>query len=215
MVKDISQLIESYKNKKVEIRKRLKEFQEVLNQSDERIFAELAFCICTPQSKATVCWKAISSLMKNRLLYNGKEEEIRPFLNAVRFYDKKAKYIIRARRFFTNDRLDIKNKILPFQTSLQLRNWLIKNINGLGLKESSHFIRNIGFDYRNQLAILDRHILKNLKEFGVIKEIPKTLTRKKYLGIEKKMKSFADKLNMLVYELDLLLWSKESGVVFK
>ena len=58
-----------YKTKEKEIKERLREFQDVLNQSDERVFAELAFCICTPQSKATVCWNAISSLMKNNLLY--------------------------------------------------------------------------------------------------------------------------------------------------
>jgi N-glycosylase/DNA lyase len=91
----------------------------------------------------------------------------------------------------------------------------VKNIKGIGLKEASHFIRNIGFDYENQLAILDRHILKNLKEFGVINEIPKTLTSKKYLEIENRMKKFAERIDISLYELDLLLWSKETGIIFK
>ncbi len=193
----------------------MEEFEETFSKSDEEIFVELAFCICTPQSKATACWKAVESLVKNNLLYTGNIEQIRPFLNAVRFGDKKANYIVEAREFFTDGKLNIKRKILSFNNSFQLREWLVKNVKGLGLKESGHFIRNIGFDYNNQLTILDRHILKNLKELRVIREIPKTLTRKKYLEIEKLMEKFAKKLSMSIYELDLLLWSKETGMIFK
>ncbi len=215
MVENTNSLIESYKTKKNDIDKKLKEFQEILDQSDERVFAELSFCICTPQSKATLCWKAVESLMKNRLLFVGDVNQIRPFLNVVRFGESKAGYIVDARDFFTSGRLYIKKKILCFNNSFELREWLAENVKGIGLKEASHFIRNIGFDYKNQLAILDRHIMKNLKEFDVIKEIPKTLTEKRYLEIEKLMKSFAERNNMSIYELDLLLWSKETGTIFK
>ena len=97
---------------------------------------------------------------------------------------------------------------------IELREWLVENIIGYGMKEASHFIRNIGFS-KNQLAILDVHILKNLKEFGIIDDIPKSLTRKRYLEIEEKMKGFANRLGITLDELDLLLWSKETGIVFK
>lgn len=216
MAKNISQLRELYKKKERKIKKRLQEFQEILNHSNERFFAELAFCICTPQSKAIRCWNAVKSLMKNNLLYSGNEEKIRPFLNNVRFGNIKAKRIVEARKFFSeNNKLDIKKKILLFNDAFQLRDWLITNIKGIGLKEAGHFIRNIGFDYKNQLAILDRHILKNLKEFNIIDKIPKTLTKKRYLEIERKMKKFGDKIGLSLYELDLLLWSKETGKIFK
>jgi len=209
-------LFEMYEKKKEEIKSRLKEFQETLNQSDERIFSELAFCICTPQSKANVCWNAVSSLMKNGLLFDGNKKKIMPFLNAVRFGETKAERIVEARDIFTkNGKLNIKKQIMMFDNSTDLRNWLVKNVKGIGLKESSHFIRNIGFDYKNQLSILDRHILKNLKEFDVIKDIPKCLTEKRYLGIEKNMEEFGNKIKLSLYELDLLLWSKETGKVFK
>jgi len=188
----------------------------MLNQSNERIFAELSFCICTPQSKATVCWNAVSSMIKNGILYRGSVEEIKPFLNAVRFGETKSLRIVEARDFFTESgKLDIKRKILYFKSSFELRDWLVKNIKGLGMKESGHFIRNVGFDYKNQLAILDRHIMKNLEVFDVIKEIPNCLTIKKYLEIEDKMRDFAKKIGLSLYELDLLLWSKETGKIFK
>ncbi len=213
MLKDLT---DSYRIKKDDINNRLEEFKKVLDDSDERIFAELSFCICTPQSKATVCWKAVESLMKNNLLYTGDVEQIKPFLNAVRFCNDKAKRIVEARNFFTNNgKFDIKKKIVMFKNSFQLRDWLKENIKGIGLKEASHFIRNIGFDYENQLAILDRHILKNLRGLGVIEETMNISTMKKYFEVEEKMRNFAEKLDMTLYELDLFLWSKETGMIFK
>jgi len=213
-MKDISKLLESYKKKKDEIKKRLEEFKEVLNQPDERIFAELAFCICTPQSKATAAWVAITTLMKNDYLFSGSEKLIRPFLNVVRFANNKTKYIVEARNFFTkNDKLRIKEKIKSFNDILKLREWLVENVKGLGYKESSHFLRNIGLG--NCLAILDVHILKNLKEYEVIEEIPKNLTKNNYLEIENKMKNFSKLIGISLDELDLLFWSEETGIIFK
>jgi N-glycosylase/DNA lyase len=214
MRKDINELTKSYQNKKFEIRKRLQEFKEVLNQSDERIFAELAFCICTPQSKATSAWTAIEALVKNDYLFTRSERMIRPFLNVVRFADNKARYIVEARELFTKDgKLSIKEKICSFPDSLRLREWLAKNVKGLGMKESSHFLRNIGLG--SDLAILDVHILKNLKEYSVIEEVPKTLTEKNYLEIENRMKEFSKLVGIPMDELDLLFWSEETGIIFK
>lgn len=215
-MKDVGKVIIIHKAKKKEIEERLREFKETLNQSDERVFAELAFCLCTPQSKAVEAWNAISSLIENGLLYNGDEKKIRPFLNSVRFADTKVKYIITAREFFTeNEKIKIKNKINSFDSSFELRDFLVKNVKGIGMKEAGHFIRNIGFGYDNQLAILDRHVLKNLKIFGIIKMIPKTLTRKVYLEIEEKMREFSENIKISMYELDMLFWSKETGKIFK
>ena len=93
------------------------------------------------------------------------------------------------------------------------REWLVENIKGIGYKEASHFLRNIGFG--KDLAILDVHILKNLKEYKVIQKIPKSLTKKEYLKIENKFRDFCRRIKIPMNELDLLLWSKETGFVFK
>jgi N-glycosylase/DNA lyase len=213
-MKDIKILLKNYEKRKDEIRNRLEEFRRVFYENDERVFAELAFCLCTPQSKAVFAWKAIEALMKNGLLYRGSEEDIRLFLNSVRFGENKAKYIVDARKKFTvNGKLQIKTFLQSFINAFELREWLVKNIKGMGMKEASHFIRGVGISF--DLAILDRHILKNLKEYGVVEEIPKTLTKKVYLRIEEKMKNFAKALGLQLQELDLLLWSEETGFVFK
>jgi len=90
---------------------------------------------------------------------------------------------------------------------------LVKSIKGIGYKEASHFLRNIGLG--EDLAILDRHILKNLKLLGVIEKIPKSLSRKKYFEIEGKMYEFAKEIQIPIGCLDLLLWYKQTGEIFK
>lgn len=209
-------LLELYESKRREIRKRLEEFRTVLEKSDEKIFSELAFCILTPQSKALTSWNAVLALERKDLLLKGSVEQIRPFLQAVRFPENKSRYLVEARKLFTaNGRMNIRDKLSEVKDEPFLfREWLLKNVKGFGMKEASHFIRNVGFS-KNQLAILDVHILRNLKEFGVIDEIPKSLTKKKYLELENKMKEFGNRLGIILDELDLLLWSKETGIVFK
>ncbi len=197
-------LITKYNEKKEVIKKRLDDFSKIEN--DEDLFYELCFCILTPQSKAKLCWKAIEDLKKNDFLH--KEINPLPFLlGRSRFQNNKTKYLIEAKEKY-NEIIYNLRKLNAFE----MREWLIENIKGISYKESGHFLRNIG---RRDLAILDRHILKNLLEQKVISEIPKTLTKKKYLEIENKFKEFSNKLNIPMDELDLLFWSKEEGSVFK
>ena len=94
-----------------------------------------------------------------------------------------------------------------------MREFLVNNVKGFGMKEASHFMRNIGLG--KDLAILDRHILKNLKLYGVVDEIPNSLTQKKYLNIEAKFREFSEKIQIPMDELDLLFWSEETGEIFK
>ena len=73
-------------------------------------------------------------------------------------------------------------------------------------------LRNIGHE---NLAILDRHILKNLVRVGVLSHLPKTLTWKRYLAIERKFFKFALRIGISMDELDLLFWSMETGIILK
>jgi len=93
------------------------------------------------------------------------------------------------------------------------RAWLVKNVKGMGFKEASHFMRNTGIG--DKLAILDRHILKNMKLLGVIDEIPESITEKVYLDLEKKLAEFSKRSRIPMEYLDFVLWYKEAGEVFK
>jgi len=213
MTANTENLIDCYIERKDEIEERVAEFRKGMDRSDEEIFAELCFCLCTPQCKAVTCWKVVSTLGENGLLYTGSEDEIARLL-CVRFRNVRARRIVEARRFFSQDgRLKMKEELDAFADILVLREWLVRNIRGLGMKEASHFLRNIGLGL--ELAILDRHILKNLKRLDVIEKIPRSLSKPSYEQIEKKMKSFAEKIGIPMAELDLLLWSFETGMIFK
>lgn len=136
------------------------------------------------------------------------------FCKNVRFFRTKAKRLEEVQNKFPKNKLKkilIENG-LP-NHPIQAREFLLKEVNGYGLKEASHFLRNIGFG--SEIAILDRHILKNLVKCGVITSVPKTLSKKNYLEIEEKMKNFCKKHKIPFDELDLIFWSNETGEVFK
>jgi N-glycosylase/DNA lyase len=203
---------EKYREKKKEIEKRISEFEKLKNESGKRLFEEFAFCILTPQSNATKCAQAIEKLKENGLLYSENLEKIRSILKEnTRFYKKKAEFLVLAfKKLYKTDFKELEAIVrLP---SKKAREELIK-YKGIGLKEASHFLRNIGKG--KEIAILDRHILKNLKKYKVIKQIPKSMTKKKYFEIEKKMLKFCKKINIPPSNLDLLFWSEETGFVFK
>lgn len=101
--------------------------------------------------------------------------------------------------------------IINSENKDQLREWLVKNIKGFGYKESSHFLRNIGFE---NIGIIDFHIIDILTRYKIIKK-PKILTKRKYLEIEKILEKIAKKLNMTLSELDLYLWYIETGKILK
>lgn len=205
-----------YLTVKEEIKSRLTEFKRVVKDgNDEDIFAELVFCLLTPQSKAKSCESAVGCLIEMDLLLNGGEREIAEALRRkTRFHNTKARNIMEARKRFTwRGSLSIKSRIKGFGNPRKAREWLVDNVRGIGLKEASHFLRNIG--QGEELAILDRHILKNLVSLGVIEDIPSSMTRKRYLEIEDKMTRFSSKIGIPLAHLDLLLWYKETGEIFK
>ncbi len=206
------ELKETYREIKPTIESRIEEFESIWEKGNKnKIFEELTFCLFTPQSKAKKCWKAVQDLKEKELFYEGCEDAISEEINQVRFRNNKAGYFVEARDKF--EASSLKDRLDRFQRPKEAREWVVENIKGLGYKEASHFLRNIG--YSQELAILDRHILKNLEELDVLEKIPKTLTKKRYLDIEKKMKEFSDEIGIPLGHLDLLLWYLETGHVFK
>ncbi len=207
----VEELKDQYHDIKDVIKERIAEFKSI--NENERYFEEMAFCIFTPQSKAKNCWDTVEELREEGLLKKGTREEIADQINMVRFRNRKAEYLVEAREKFGCDGKALKQKLETFEDGREAREWLVNNVKGLGYKESSHFLRNVGMG--DDIAILDRHIIRNLNRYDVIDEEPSTLTPKRYLEIEKKMKDFSDEIGIPLDHLDLLLWYKEAGEVFK
>lgn len=214
-MKNIHEVISYYRQKKSAIKTRLKAFENLHRRKPEEIFKELCFCLLTPQSKAVSCHRALTELDKKGLLLKGKRSDIEPHLKGMaRFHSKKAAYIVGARSLLHKGRAPIFGRKLGALPVKAARDWLVQNIKGLGYKEASHFLRNIGLG--SDIAILDRHILKNLKRYGAIDRIPDSIgTRKRYLDIEDKARRFCKSIRIPLEEIDLLFWSRETGYIFK
>jgi N-glycosylase/DNA lyase len=201
-----------YESKKADIQKRLEELNKVKYEPDERIFAELCFCLCTPQTKAASADRAIKELVSTGLLFSGTVDQIATVLEkaGVRFNNNKARYIVAARQMFSrNGQVRIKSMINT-DDLWGLRNWIADNVMGLGMKEATHFLRNIG--HGGDLAILDRHILAELHKYKVITNVPLVLSKNKYLHFERLMKEFAKSLNINMLALDMVFWSEHGSL---
>ncbi len=196
--------IESLKSKiGGRIKNHLKEFN-VDKYNSKELFIEMCFCILVANNSVEKTKKVWERMGEDFLKLSEMELRNKLKLLGYRFYKKRAYYIISARK-----RLDEIKKIFELEEK-ESREWLVENIMGLGFKESSHFLRNIG--YKN-FAILDRHVLRVLLKYGIIETIPKTLTKKKYLEIENKLKKICEKLNISMAELDLYLFYLETGKI--
>ena len=201
-----ARFIQRFQESKEKIDKHLEKYDEIDTENREQLFEELAFCLLTPQSKARSADQSIKALKEHDLLLNGTPEQLEPHLKRIRFHITKAQRIVEAREKFQNFKFN-------FSNIEELRHKIVQTFKGLGYKEASHYLRNIG--HGRDLAILDRHILKNLVNMNLIEEIPKTLTPKKYFEIENTMKIFCKNNEMNMGHIDLILWSTETGEMFK
>jgi N-glycosylase/DNA lyase len=199
----------SYRRMRPQIDKRLSEFRSN-NKDEKKIFSELCFCIFTANANAIKCDEAVRALEKDGCHMRGCARSIRSRIKGrVRFHNKKAGFLVLARKRFPEISVMLKDTDVP-----ALRDWLVGNIKGYGYKEASHFLRNIGLG--RDIAILDRHILKNLKKYGVISRIPDSVgSRKVYMDIESKMRRFSKSAGIPLDALDLLFWSLQTGFIFK
>jgi len=108
----------------------------------------------------------------------------------------------------------LRERLRSFSDPLERRDWLAqeKEIKGLGYKEASHFLRNIGIKGH---AILDKHVMRCLAEVGVLESSTPPSNRKMYLEIEEKLLQFAREIKVNADELDLVLWSMKTGEILK
>lgn len=198
-----NQLKNSYLAKKNDIKLRLQEFQKL---PEKERYYELLFCILTPQSKAQKCWEAVTEIKK---IKQKNTKNIRKILKKkTRFHNNKTNYILKSEQIWPEIQSKLQNSNIK-----ETRNWIAENVYGIGLKEAGHFLRNIGKS-DNQIAILDRHILRNMKKANIISD-EKIKSNKHYLEIEEKFLNYAKFLNIPADELDLLFWSQENGEIFK
>ena len=190
---------------------RVSEFLEVKETDTYSWFNELAYCLLTAYSSAVMGQLCVDTLCNCDAMLNGTLEQVQEALRVQghRFASRRAEYIVEARRLAPT----LKSTILDFSDTRDARKWLVENVKGLGWKEASHFLRNVGY---LDLAIIDRHILSNMREHGLTTEDGKKgITKRRYLEYETILTKVAEKVDMPLGEMDLYLWFRKTGKVLK
>ncbi|MBT7102286.1 N-glycosylase/DNA lyase [archaeon] len=178
------------------ISEKVKSFGEV-----DDLFSELCFCLMTAGFRADRCIEIQDELGSG--FEDMELEDLRLELKRMghRFWPQRAERIFLAR--------GVKGELDRVAAEGD-RDWLVKNVKGLGMKESSHFLRNAGFD---DVAIVDFHIVDLLVREGLIEK--GVLNKKRYLEIEGVLRDLGKRVGLSLGELDLYLWYIETGKVLK
>lgn len=213
----VEKVVATHRARRREIRSRLREFEEVWrNGSDARLWEELAYCIFTAGASARMGLNAVDAIRP--LLLDGDSEAMTVALKkagAHRFPVARPRYIVTTRDYFRADcGMALRERLRSFRDPAERRDWLAqeKQVKGLGYKEASHFLRNIGVKGH---AILDKHVMRCLVEVGVLDSARPPATRRQYLAVEQQLVEFARDIGVDFDELDLVLWSMKTGEVLK
>lgn len=186
---------------------RISEFEEAGKKKLDAVFGELCFCLLTANFSAERCINIQNDMGRDFSILSKQELENRLRKHGHRFPKTRADYIYEARSCE-------KDLFSAVGNGKERRDKLVREIKGIGMKEASHFLRNIGF---KDVAIIDFHIIDILNREGLIKfdRGKESLTKKKYLEIERILEGVAEKTNLNLAELDLYLWYMETGKILK
>lgn len=210
-----------YAEKKEEIDDRLRQFEQLRDAGEERLFQELVFVILTSQSSAENAWEAAEELQEKNLLINGNKKQIEKVLsrNEIQYERNKASYIVGNRKKLSQPTLSdpskgikLRNRINP-ENLEKTREQLVDDMKGVSWKGGSHFLRNIG--YGNSFGIISGYISKILFKMDMKENPEQPKNREEYMDMEREIQSLAEELEIDVKALDLVLWSMETGEVFK
>jgi N-glycosylase/DNA lyase len=211
----IEKVIEAHRERRTEIKSRLSEFEAIWKDgSDAKLWEEMVFCFFTGGCSAKMGLRSLDAVRP--LLWAGSREAIADALSGVhRYPNARARYVYISRNFLKQHcNLELRKKLEGFDCRLARRDWLVKEkgIKGLGYKEASHFLRNIGL---KGYAILDKHVLKCLAELKIIDSPKPPNTRSRYLTVEGKLRDLTERIKIDFDEMDLVLWSMKTGQILK
>jgi N-glycosylase/DNA lyase len=212
----IENIKSNHRRRRKEILAKLREFKDVWrNGSDERLWEEMVYCFFTGGCSARMGLRSIEAV--RHILEEGDFSELSSALSGVhRFPFARSRYIVASRDFLSESGIKkgLKQHLTSLKDPIDRRDWLVKEkrIKGLGYKEASHYLRNIGL---SGYGILDKHILHCLVELEIIDDPKPPSTRTRYLETEEKLRDFAKRVEINFDELDLVLWSMKTGEILK
>jgi N-glycosylase/DNA lyase len=197
-------------------------------RSENKLLSELVLCILSSQEKYEVALAVMKELRKHNALRVPKNKtefkEIKSqvkstlknpvdyklneqsYSRRLRFFLKKAQYIIATiENIYLND-LTIKEILRQEDCIQETRKNIINYSYGLGPKQASMFLRNIG--YYTEFAVLDKHVIDYMKLMGLTTVSEASFSNiSAYQKIEMQLKSYAESFNLSLLHLDLAIWT--------
>lgn len=189
--------------------------------NERQMWWELSCCILSSQVPYSLAVAAANAIDQVGLLYQVRESResiasgIKEILSKPLFIEgKKRNYRFPIAR---SDQLaetycavlkeadSLSDLLNSFSNPVESRNWLVKNAAGMGPKQASMFLRNIGISY--ELAILDRHVLNYMSVLGIYSGSSNSIsTLSQYCRHETILQEHAKGLDCSVGMLDWAIW---------
>jgi len=194
--------------------------------TEEELWQTLCLCILSSNVPYESAQSALSHLVDNEYLRlrwivetpNSEnliaEELSKPFYLPVkldgscrkyRFPNVRARNIVQAARVMFSEKLSLSEVLARHDSERIIRDTLVAKIPGIGLKEASHFLRDIG--YSNNLAIIDSHVASFLAEIKAIsREEVKMINRSTYFELESILQKLCKEHNVSLSVFDIAVW---------
>lgn len=188
--------------------------------SENLLLKELALCLLSSNIKYEVALLYIDEFVnKNyfrKAIHNDlTEEEIwlclksPVFLNGkwvkYRFPKLKSNQLFQIITKIYGSGLSIKEILSITKSSIRMRELLINLCPGIGYKQASMFLRNIGYGY--DLAIVDTHLIDYLKLVEVLPISTKVNNKSIYIKVENLYFEYAFYKQYNINKLDLAIWN--------
>jgi len=152
--------------------------------------------------------KIYSELSKPQFLPMKKDGSYRKY----RFPKRRANNIVSTTYNMNELKISLKKILASHREETELRNYVRNNVCGFGLKQTTHYLRNIG--YSQNLAIIDTHIIKFLNTvLFPTHRFETNLTNNKYVEYEKIFRRICENLNLKISLFDVAVWKymRETG----
>lgn len=177
------------------------EFLSLKSSSRDRKFSELIFCTLTANTSAEMglrCQNYLEGLQD----YSFDSIKFKLIECKYRFKNTRARFIE-----YNYRKVHILEDIIQDDRRREL---LVENYMGIGMKEASHFLRNIGYF---QYSILDKHIQRFLESY-YSREI-RIRNRKDYESVELLFMRLSEEYGMEPGIMDLVVWYMMTGKIIK
>jgi N-glycosylase/DNA lyase len=177
-----------------------------------KVWEELAFCVAASQERASRARIAAKTLSRAPHLSAHVREKDVPQLIAfmlddanvrLRFHNRKVDHLSQSLIALRRSAASFMAPSRYFETEEVARQFVIESFSGLGPKQASMFLRNIG--YGHSLAVIDTHVSWAIEiAFGLDDALK---SPRQYFEAERALRCFADAIEFSMASLDVVLWS--------